>query len=212
MTLRASTTTLESYRLYRDPQNEWATEQNLLDTIMGRFTPTPEMLLGRAFGQILETPERYQVPHGYQCEGYTFSDADLAPAFALMNYEHGVFECKGTKDYGDLTVVAKVDQIVGAHIHEHKTTQSTFSAEKYLESCQWRYYADVYEAAAVTYHVFLLDDHGNGVVEVRGIESLALYPYPRLHDDCAALAAEFREYIRSKSLDGLLAQRQREAA
>jgi len=64
----------------------------------------------------------------------------------------------------------------------------------------------------VTYHVFLLDDHGNGVVGLKGIESFNLYPYDDLHQDCAALVQQFASYVTAKGLDGLLRERQAAAA
>lgn len=105
--------------------------------------------------------------------------------------------------------MAVADQLVGAHLFEHKTTCSSFNFEKYAESCQWRFMVDIFEAIKVTYHVFLLDDHGNGVVELKGIESFNLYPYPQNHQDCCRLVEQFRAYVVAKGLDGLLRDRQR---
>lgn len=183
------------------------TEDELLASICGEFTPTPAVRLGLAFGQMLEDPGKYQVPGGYEHGGYQFSEATMAPAFALID-RRGVFEAKATKAYGPIDVVAKADHLLGAHLSEFKTTSSTFNFEKYAESCQWRFMVDIFEALKVTYHVFLLDDHGNGVVELKGTESFNLYPYAALHEDCCSLLAEFVDYVRVKGLDGLLRERQ----
>lgn len=208
--MRISTTTLESFRLFMAPEQEWMSESDLLDTIRGKFVPTPAVLLGKAFGQVLETPERFIVRGGYHCNDFQFSDATMAPALALMD-RRGVYEAKAQKRYGDCDVVAKADQLIGARLVEHKTTSSTFNFEKYAESYQWRFMVDIFEPALVTYHVFELDDHGNGVAELKQIHSFNLFPYPDLHHDCQALVRDFVAYVTAKGLDGLLRERQRAA-
>ncbi len=209
--MRISTTTIESFRLFMQPDQEWMTEESLIDTINGKFVPTPAVLLGSAFGKVLETPERFQVPGGFKCGDYTFSDATMVEPLKLMD-RRGVFEAKAQKRYGACDVVAKADQIIGAHLIEHKTTSSTFNFEKYADSCQWRFMVDIFEPLLVTYHVFCLDDHGNGVAEVKSIETFNLFPYAALHQDCCELLDRFVNYVTARGLDGLLRQRQSEAA
>lgn len=211
--MRISATTLESFRLFMEPEQEWMTEQMLADTILGKFVPTGPVLIGSAFGKVLETPDDYAVAFkGYTCKGYTFDALEMRPALALMDHKLGVFEAKASRRYGDCDVVAVADQIVGTHLIEHKTTLGYFDFAKYADSYQWRFMADIFEPSKVTYHVFLLDDHENGVVGLRGIESFSLYPYLGLHDDCQALLDQFVTYVTAKGLDGYLRQRQVEAA
>lgn len=209
--MRISTTTLESFRLYMQPEQDWMTEDSLLATIRGEFTPTPAVLLGKAFGQVLETPDPYRVANGYSCHGQYFSDAVMQPALALMD-RRGVFEAKATKEYGPCTVVAMADQIVGARLVEHKTTLGTFDIDKYLASCQWRFMADIFEPLSITYHVFCLNEERDGSIGLRGIETFNLYPYAALHEDCCELVRRFAEYVTVRGLDGLLRARQKAAA
>lgn len=210
--MRISTTTLESFRLWSDPEQDWMPEEELLATIRGEFKPNAAVLLGQAFGKVLETPARFQVPGGYRCGDYTFDDTTMAEPLALMDHDRGVFEAKAVKRYGDCDVVAKADQLVGAHLKEHKTTTGTFDFDKYAKSCQWRFMLEIFEAALVTYHVFRLDDHGNGVVELADINTFNLFPYAALHQDNCELLAKFKNYVTARGLDGLLRQRQLEAA
>lgn len=209
--MRISTTTLESFRLFMQPDQEWMTEESLHDSILGKFVPTSAVELGSAFGKVLETPEPYRVPGGYRHGSYSFDDDAMAPCLALMD-RRGVFEAKATKEYGDCTVVAVADQLVGANLIEHKTTCSTFDFDKYAASYQWRFMADIFEPAWITYHVFCLKDSPNGVIELRGIETFNLYPYAELHGDCCELLAQFCTYVRAKGLDGYLRDRQTAAA
>lgn len=203
--MRISTTVLESYRLFM--AGEWMAEDELIATIKGEFTPTPAVRLGLAYGKVLEDPDRYLVPGGYVCEGYQFGLKDVEPALTRID-RRGVFEAKATKAYGANEVVAKADHLLGAHLSEFKTTCSTFNVEKYLDSYQWRFMFDIFEALSGTYHVFLLDDHENGVAELKGVESFNVYPYPQLHADCCDLVREFAHYVKAKGLDGMLNARQ----
>lgn len=214
MMMRVSATTLESFRLWSDPEQEWMSEDDLIATIRGQFVSTPQIELGSAFGQVLETPDRFRVNGGYACRGYTFDAATMAEPLKLMDHRHGVFEAKAAKDYPTLgvTVISKADQLVGARLFEHKTTTGTFDAQKYCDSYQWRFMVDAFEPLMVTYHVFVLDDHGNGVVEVKSIETMNLYPYAGLHEDCKALVDKFVDYVRLRGLDGFLRERARTAA
>lgn len=204
--MRISTTTLESFRLYCE--GDWMEEGELLATIKGQFVPTHNVKLGSAFGKVLETPDRYRVPHGFTCDGFNFGDDVMEPSLALMD-RRGVYEAKAEKRYEAATVVAKADQIVGARLIEHKTTLSTFDFEKYAKSYQWRFMTDIFAPAFITYHVFCLAEAPNGVISLRGIESFNLFPYPGLHEDCCDLLRRFCEYVRAKGLESLLIERQK---
>lgn len=208
--MRISTTTLESFRLFMQPEQDWMSEAELVATIKGEFVPTTPVLIGQAYGRVLEDPDAYQVPGGYRCGGFCFDHASVDPALALID-RRGVFEAKAQKAYGACDVVAKADHLCGAHLAEFKTTK-TFAIEKYLESYQWRFMVDIFQPMDVTYHVFTLDDHGNSVVELKDINSFRVYPYAALHEDCAALVQQFAAYVTTKGLDGLLRARQTAAA
>jgi hypothetical protein len=208
--MRISTTTLESFRLFMQPDQEWMTEQSLIDTISGLFVPTAAVLLGKAYGQVLETPDLFAVPGGYDCGGYRFALKDVDPALAVID-RRGVFEAKAVKAYGPHDVVAKADHLLGTHLSEFKTTGSTFDFDKYAASCQWRFMTDIFEPSRITYHVFELDDHGNSVAELKAVHSFDLYPYAALHQDCCDLVTAFVSYVTAKGLDALLIEKQRVA-
>jgi len=193
------------------------TEEELQASILGKFVPTHNVSLGSAFGKVLENPRPYRVPGGYQLtvngERFGFGEDVMEPCLALMDHDRGLFEVKATKEYDDVTVVAVADQIVGARLIEHKTSLSTFDVEKYLDSYQWRFMTDIFQPSIVTYLVFsLFESRQNGVIELRDVHSFNVFPYPELHTDCCALLGEFVAYVRSRGLDGVLRQRQIEAA
>lgn len=207
--MRISATALESFRLFLQPDQDWMTEDRLLAGLRGHGAETPEMRRGTAFGKVLEDPDAHRVGGGYACLGYTFGAETMAPAFAVVD-RRGVFEAKAQRTYGPHDVVAKADHLLGTVLTEFKTSEG-FDIEKYLPSAQWRLMADIFEPSQVTYRVFVLQDHGNGVVEVRSVESFTVYPYATLHEECAALVREFAAYAELRGLEPLLRARQEAA-
>lgn len=203
--MRISATNLESFRLYLT--GDWMEEAALLASLKGEFVPTPAVKLGHAYHSVLETPDRYRIRNGYACEGFWFADATMDPMLALID-RRGVFEVKTTKELGPITLVAQADHLVGAHLSEFKTTSSGFTVEKYLDSMQWRIMALLFEPLAITYRVAILDDHGNGVAELKDLESVTVYPYPALEQDCVALVTQFVDYVTVKGLAPLFLARQ----
>lgn len=205
--MRISATTLESFRLFMEPEQDWMTEESLIDTISGKFVPTPAVLLGQAFGKVLETPEKFLTSGGYRSGDYFFSLDMMIGALAQID-RRGVFEAKAVKQYGDCFVVAKADHLLGLELSEYKTTTSTFAFDKYEASYQWRFMADIFQPARITYRVFCLSE-SDGVTDLRSIETFNLYPYRHLHIDCCDLLDRFKSYVRGRGLDGLLSERQR---
>ncbi len=205
--IRCSATNLESFRLYLT--EDWMEESALIASLKGEFVPTPAVKLGHAYHSVLEHPAAYRVGNGYTCEGFQFGDATMQPMLDLID-RRGVFEVKTTKQLGPITLVAQADQLVGAHLYEFKTT-SQLNLEKYLDSYQWRVMALVFEPLAITYRIATLDDHGNGVAELKSLDSVTVYPYAALELDVRALVARFVDYVTVKGLDGLLRARQAQA-
>lgn len=209
--MRISATTLESYRLWRDPDQEWMSEDDLRDSILNIWKPTHKVELGSAFGKVLEDPDRYLAPGGFRCDGFAFARDVMEPCLDVVD-RRGVFEAKALKRYGDVDVVSKADHVFGARLSEFKTTTSSFDVKRYLDSYQWRFMADAFQPSVITYHVFCLYEcQSNGVIELRSIESFNLFPYPNLQDDCGELLREFCGYVTARGLDTVLRQRQEAA-
>lgn len=199
--LRISTTTIESFRLLLTA--DWMTPERFMADIV-EFRQTPEMRAGKAFHQILETPDACRRSDGsYAHDGLVFPGSVVGPCLLTVD-RSGPFEVKATKDYRiggrDVTVVAKVDQLLGRRIREHKTKWSQFDIDSYAESCQWRFYCVVFDGArAVDYKVFRLSERANGY-DLDGIEEFTVYPYPAMSADCAELLERFVSYIDANKL------------
>lgn len=214
--MRISATQLESFRLFMEPDQEWMTAADLEATIRGQFVPNHKVSLGLAFGYVLERPEQFAVPGGYRVqtggEIFEFGNDVMAEPMALIDRRRGVFEAKAVMAYGPHAVASKADYLIGAELHEFKTTVSSFDFDKYAQSVQWRFMADAMQPIKVVYHVFCLEEATNGVIGLRSIETFALYPYAELHEDCARLVREFADYVTAAGLADVLERRQRDAA
>lgn len=210
--MRISCTLLDSFRLYLD--EDWMEEADLLASIARTRPATHEMALGTCFGQVLADPEPYRVSGGYRVtspetgEIFGFGDDVMGPALDAVG-PRGVFEAKATTTYGPHTVVAKADHVVGAELHEFKTTTSSFDIDKYLDAYQWRFLDEIFQPSRITYTVFcLFESAQNGVIELRGIERFTVYPYPDLHRDCATLVRRFGDYVALRGLGAQLQPRE----
>lgn len=210
---RVSCTTLESFRRLMDPDDAWTTEADVIASVLRTTQPTRKMILGSALGEIIETPEKFYKPdlRAFENRGVAFEELNLASVVFPLYDRRGPFEVKGTKVYGDMNVVAKVDQILGLQVIENKATTSAFDFWKYADSAQWRLECDIFGCTQFTYRIFLIKDDGE-IVEVKDCVEFNLYPYPDLHADCAALVGEFRAWADHKKLLPALAQQQREAS
>jgi hypothetical protein len=206
--MRISTTTLETFRLYL---SDVVDEAALVDAITGKFVPTRNVELGQAFHSILEKPDACILPDGTFASGGITFPADVVRECLPYVDRSGVFEVKLTKDYRvgaeTVTVVAKVDQLLGLGIKEHKTRWDTYEPDRYATSCQWRFYADIFEASSVTYVVFLLSEYEDGRIVLRGVETMALYPYPAMHAECADLVRDFVRFVHHRGLEQYLQPR-----
>lgn len=210
--MRISTTLIESFRLFLSA--DWMEEADLIKSIRGEFIQTKPMRMGTAFHSILEKPEAHVLALGdaYVCDGFTFPGEVVRPCLALIDHA-GIFEVKATKLYRvpglaePVTVVAKVDQLLGSRVIENKTKWSAFEFDRYAESYQWRFYADIFEPSCVTYNVFCLDENAAGEIVFKSADTFNLFRYPGLAADCHELLARFVEFVRERGLERYLQPR-----
>lgn len=152
--------------------------------------PSEAMLAGTALHDVLEHVKPWQSLDEVKSQGFTFrfkGDIDL-PAC-------GIRELRAFKDYGPLTVTGKLDAHEGRRVEDHKTT-GYFSADKYLEGYQWRFYLDLFDADTFRWNVFpLVPVRGEErAYEIRECHRLEQFRYPGMRDDCMALAERFHGF------------------
>jgi len=178
----ARVSNIEAFRRWRLDD-----EQSVDDLVRWLTTDSPSeaMTAGTAFHKALETAQDgvYDV---LEANGYTFLLPDAEIALPRVRE----LRCFG--QYGPLRVTGQVDGFHGKRVDDHKTTAS-FSADGYMEGCQWRFYLDIFEADVFRWNVFEVspDPKKPKVYRVKPPHFLEQYRYPGLHDDCMALAADY---------------------
>lgn len=208
--MKIAVTTIEQFRRYCAGTT---TLENLLSSIRGEFTPSQWMELGTAFHAILEEPSKYVVfcdqhgeateHHAYLCDDLFFPAEAIEPCIDAMDYS-GAFEVKTSKKYfvgsEEVTVVAKCDQLLGMTVIENKTRWGQFDYDGYAESCQWRFYLDIFNVEAVKYNVFCMNYTVSRGIELNSIETFTMHDYCDLQSDLQQLLSDFIYFINTQNL------------
>ena len=193
------------------------TEQSVIDSITGQFRGNEYTRIGTAFHKVVEEGD-YSLPYNPDTHGYDI-DIDgnivkftMEQARVALNYrdEHwGAFhEVRRYKDYGRAIVTGCADMIDGIELRDIKTKYSTPSDKDYIDSCQWRYYLDIFGADVFHFDLFIfegykIDKHG---YDVRGLElkrytpPITCYRYPEMEAENLALLNEFMDFAESRNL------------
>lgn len=220
-------TTLEAFRQFITNSIERdfyeIPEQRVIDTIKGDFKGNEYTRIGTAFHSIIETGEPHHADPKDGCridvDGHAvmFNAQQLQTALDYRNEFPGAFhEIRQYKDYGRAIVTGCADLIDGIEPHDIKTKYSNPSDKEYIDSCQWRYYLDIFNADVFHFDLFIFDrykpkKHG---YDVRGLEvrrhtpPINCYRYPNMEADNLALLNEFMDFAESRGLVGYLTEAQ----
>lgn len=209
-------TMLEKFRRFINDVSSYDTEQSVIDAICGEFKGNEYTKVGTAFHKVVEVGNPScckRVDDGYEfdIEGQSVL-LDYKQCQTALDYrnEHiGAFhEIRRYKDYGRAIVTGCADMIDGLEIRDIKTKYSTPSDADYINSCQWRYYLDIFGADVFHFDLFVFhgynkDKHG---YDVRGLEltrhtpPITCYRYPEMESDNLKLLNEFMDWAESRDL------------
>ena len=191
------------------------TEQSVIDSITGKFRGSEYTRIGTAFHSIIETGEPQYYGATMKCEIpvdshiVKFNPTQLRIALDYRNEHPGAFhEVRRYKDYGRAIVTGCADLIDGIELRDIKTKYSTPSDKDYMDSCQWRYYLDIFNADVFHFDLFIfegykIDKHG---YDVRGLKlkrhapPITCYRYPEMEADNLALINKFMDFCESRDL------------
>ena len=216
-------TQLEKFRRYITEASSYDTEQSVIDTLSGEFTGNTYTRIGSAFHKIVEEGDAF-LNYNPNYPGYDiYIDGNVVKftmkqARVALDYrdEHpGAFhEVRRYKDYGRAIVTGCADMIDGIEIRDIKTKYSQPNDADYINSCQWRYYLDIFGADVFHFDLFKfegykIDKHG---YDVRGLElkrhtpPITCYRYPNMEADNLALLNAFMDWAESRDLIKYLKQ------
>lgn len=225
-------TQLESFRRYMSGRYDYVTEQDVIDGITQEFTGNEYTRIGTAFHSIVETgcPVCEKVPAGKRVFTYygkeTEEDVPCGRRFDIDGYgvtldvpqcrtaleyrsEHpGAFhEVREYMDFGSAVVTGQADMIDGCELRDIKTKYSQPSDGDYTDSCQWRFYMQLFGADVCHFDLFVFDGydikkHGYDVrgLPLRRREPITCYRYEGMEQDNENLVDEFLQWAEYRNL------------
>lgn len=226
-------TLLEAYRRYISGAYAYVTEQSVIDSITKNFEGNDYTRIGTAFHSIVETGhpdcekveagERHYlyynkdktepVPEGRKFifkEGEAILDIPQCKVALEYRNEHpyAFHEVREYKCVGDVVVTGCADMIDGIEIRDIKTKYSPISDADYIDSCQWRFYLELFEADVFHFDLFVFEgynkDHHKG--DVRGLPMhrvnppITCYRYPQMEQENKALLENFLQWAEYRDL------------
>ena len=229
-------TILEAFRKYieqSDYANYEITEQSVIDSITGKFTVNVYTKIGQAFHKIVEegTPkcdkvdagertflhynkeQKEPVPCGrsFDIEGdkVIMDIAQCKTALSYRNeYPNAFHEIRLYKDFGDAIITGCADMVNGVEIRDIKTKYSYPTDADYINSCQWRFYLQLFNLDVFHFDLFIFegydkDKHG---YDVRGLPlkryepAITCYRYDGMEQDNMNLLHSFLEWVEYRDL------------
>lgn len=233
-------TQIEAFRKYieqSDYANYEITEQSVIDSITGEFKGNEYTRIGTAFHRIVEegTPQCEKIPSGertflyygkeqkepvpsgwsFDVEGYKvlMDVPQCKTALAYRNeYPDAFHEIRLYKDFGNAMITGCADMIDGVEIRDIKTKYSSPTDTDYTNSCQWRFYLQLFNADVFHFDLFVFegydkDKHG---YDVRGLPlkryepSITCYRYDGMEQDNMNLLNSFLEWAEHRGLTKFL--------
>lgn len=226
-------TQLESFRRFISGEYEYVTEQDVIDGITKEFTGNEYTRIGTAFHSIVETGcpvcekvapgersflyygnvQTEPVPCGrkFDIEGFGVV-LDVNQCKVALDYRNeyidAFHEIRLYKDFGDAIITGCADIIDGIEIRDIKTKYSYPSDMDYINSCQWRFYLELFNANIFHFDLFVFDGykkdkHG---YDVRGLPleryspPITCYRYEGMERDNKNLLHSFLEWAEYRDL------------
>lgn len=236
MTPLIRVTTLEAFRKYME-QSDYAnyeiTEQSVIDSITGEFTGNVYTKIGTAFHKIVEegTPKCDKVDAGERTFLYYNKEQkehvpcgrsfdidgdniilDIPQCRVALDYrnEHleSFHEIRTYKDYGMAIVTGCADIIDGFEIRDIKTKYSYPTDSDYTNSCQWKFYLELFGSNTFHFDLFVFDgyDKDKHGFDVRGLPlkkydpAITCYRYDGMEQDNMNLLHSFLEWAEYRDL------------
>ena len=178
--MRISTTTLESFRLYRT--GDWMSFDEMVASATGTVQWTEKMLIGSAIeAAVNEVAFDHDIP--LDSAGVRMVKT-LLPAMRTP-------QVKIVGEVAGHDLVGVADYLVGNEVRDLKCTHRAIDPERYAHSLQWQAYLILFEADKFWYDVAHVSQNRDGIWIVKDVQSFSLRPYPAMP---ANLERWIREY------------------
>lgn len=226
-------TQLEKFRRFISGEYEYETEQGVIDCITQEFTGNEQTRIGTAFHSIVETgkplcekvtagersflyygkEQKEPVPGGrkFNIDGYNVV-LDVNQCQVALDYRNeypnAYHEIRLYKDFGDAVITGCADMIDGMEIRDIKTKYSYPSDVDYINSCQWKFYLELFQANVFHFDLFVFEgyDKNKHGYDVRGLPlkryepAITCYRYEGMEQDNMNLVHSFLEWAEYRNL------------
>ncbi len=203
-------TQLEKFRRYINDVSSYDTEQSVIDTICGEFKGNTLTRIGTAVHSIIEQGTPYMgEPIKVDDQSVYLDDVQWQTALQYRDEHPNAFhEIRQYKDYGCAVVTGCADMIDGLEIRDIKTKYSTPKDADYIDSCQWRYYLDIFGLDVFHFDLFVFQGYNKDKrgYDVRGLEltrytpPITCYRYPEMESDNINLLNSFIDWAHKREV------------
>lgn len=188
--MRCSVSDLDAFRRWR--LDEEAGLEPLLRQLRKLEPPSEAMLAGSALHKALELAQPGNV-FNFEQDGFRF-EFDGLLELALPALREIKAEKVYTIDGRPIVVVGKVDTLDAGTVEDHKTT-GRFDAERFMDSYQWRFYLDIFNAWRFRWNVFEMAEQTEPrLYKVFALHRLEQFRYREMQADCLRLLRDFVEF------------------
>lgn len=213
----ARVTQLEKFRRFRDEVSLFDTEQSVIDTLSGDFKGNEYTWIGTAFHKIVEEGLKAWNNGVVLTDGgkVVMNESQVNVALAYRNSMPEAFhEIRTRKTYdtrhGEVIVSGCADIIHGNIIHDIKTKYSAPVQQEYIDSCQWRFYLEIFEADRFVFDLFQFKNYKKELgLDVSSLGMAVFDPIPclryaKMETDNRILLEDFMEWIHFRGLENLI--------
>lgn len=217
--LIVSVSTLEKFRRFIAGASDWDTEASVIEAIKGEFRGNEKTNIGKAFHSIIEKYQRDDVltPELVDPEtGVTFTAQQAQVALDYRKREPAEREVPSSKVYKarnlEFKVTCRTDALQGALIRDVKVIFKEFDHKVYKDfenSSQWKFYLDIFDAAAFYYDVFEVKGFNGlynnrlGNAQIIAHEPFNFLPFDTMQEELNDLVKFFGDWVEIHNLTHL---------
>ena len=208
---KVSVTLLETFRRFRDGVSEWDTEEKVIASLTEEFKGNDYTFVGQAGHYVVETKGNTTKEELFDLFGVNMNDAQID---MLRNHaielNPFVAEVKLRKVYqtigGEISITGMTDVIKGNHLRDNKFKFSAPKLIDYLNSCQWKFYLDIFELEHFYYDIFEFVGYGKemernvSLIQLVKHDEFHCVSYKVMQKDIQSILDDFISWIQYRNL------------
>lgn len=193
--IRLRVTDLDQWVRYVEPEREEfeVSTESFIAGLRRENPPTDDMLCGSAFHTLLEKAAEGDYLDGVEVDGFAFTFGGTFEVQVPAERETLIEKVYPTSA-GPVLLRGKFDARDAGTVTDYKLTCSTFDAERYAGSLQWRAYLDMLGDRRFRYAVFQAKRTDRDVW-IHDLHSLTFWSYPEMHAAVQRRVEELARFV-----------------